>query len=47
MPGFRRRRVVAMNQIDLIEPLLTSADDRTFMKSILDHRKNLRDRFSF
>lgn len=40
-------QLVAMNQIDLIEPLLTSADDRTFMKSILDQRKNLRDRFSF
>ncbi len=40
-------QLVAMNQIDLIEPLLTSPADREFMKSILDQRKNLRDRFSF
>jgi predicted Ser/Thr protein kinase len=40
-------QLVAMNQIDLIEPLLTSQSDREFMKSILDQRKNLRDRFSF
>jgi hypothetical protein len=40
-------QLVAMNQIDLIEPLLTSASDREFMKSILDQRKNLRDRFNF
>ncbi|WP_315832856.1 serine/threonine protein kinase [Bradyrhizobium prioriisuperbiae] len=40
-------QLVAMNQIDLIEPMLTSAADRAFMKSILDQRKNLRDRFTF
>jgi AMP-binding enzyme len=40
-------QLVAMNQVDLIDPLLTSATDREFMKSILDQRKNLRDRFSF
>jgi acyl-coenzyme A synthetase/AMP-(fatty) acid ligase len=40
-------QLVAMNQVDLIEPLLTSTADRVFMKSILDQRKNLRDRFSF
>ncbi len=40
-------QLVAMNQIDLIEPMLTSQTDLAFMKSILDQRKNLRDRFSF
>jgi predicted Ser/Thr protein kinase len=40
-------QLVAMNQIDLIEPLMRSDADRAFMKDILDQRKNLRDRFSF
>jgi hypothetical protein len=40
-------QLVAMNQLDLIEPLMTSAADRAFMKDILEQRKNLRDRFNF
>lgn len=40
-------QLVAMNQVDLIEPLMQSDADRGFMKDILDQRKNLRDRFSF
>jgi hypothetical protein len=40
-------QLVAMNQLDLIEPMMTSETDRTFLKSILESRKNLRDRFNF
>src|SRR3954466_8320395 len=40
-------QLVAMNQLDLIEPLMTSDTDRAFLKDILDSRKNLRDRFNF
>jgi predicted Ser/Thr protein kinase len=40
-------QLVAMNQLDLIEPLMTSEADRAFLKSILESRKNLRDRFNF
>ena len=40
-------QLVAMNQIDLIEPMMTSAADREFLKDILESRKNLRDRFNF
>jgi hypothetical protein len=40
-------QLVAMNQLDLIEPLMTSETDRTFLKDILEQRKNLRDRFNF
>ncbi len=40
-------QLVAMNQVDLIEPLMTSDADRAFLKVILELRKNLRDRFSF
>ena len=36
-----------MNQLDLIEPLLTNEADRAFLKDILESRKNLRDRFNF
>jgi hypothetical protein len=36
-----------MNQIDLIEPLITSPADREFFRGILESRKNLRDRFNF
>jgi hypothetical protein len=36
-----------MNQLDLIEPMMTSEADRAFLKDILDSRKNLRDRFNF
>ena len=40
-------QLVAMNQLDLIEPMMTSETDRAFLKDILDSRKNLRDRFNF
>lgn len=40
-------QLIAMNQIDLIEPLITSPADREFLRSILESRKNLRDRFNF
>lgn len=40
-------QLVAMNQLDLIEPLMSSDADRQFLKGILDARKNLRDRFNF
>jgi hypothetical protein len=40
-------QLVAMNQLDLIEPMMTSEQDRVFLKEILEQRKNLRDRFNF
>jgi hypothetical protein len=40
-------QLVAMNQLDLIEPMMASDTDRAFLKSILESRKNLRDRFNF
>jgi predicted Ser/Thr protein kinase len=40
-------QLVAMNQLDLIEPMMKSDQDRAFLKDILDQRKNLRDRFNF
>jgi serine/threonine protein kinase len=40
-------QLVAMNQLDLIEPMIRSETDRAFLKNILDSRKNLRDRFNF
>jgi hypothetical protein len=40
-------QLVAMNQLDLIEPMMTSDTDRAFWKEIVESRKNLRDRFNF
>lgn len=40
-------QLVAMNQLDLIEPMIDSDADRAFLKDILEQRKNLRDRFNF
>jgi hypothetical protein len=40
-------QLVAMNQLDLIEPMMTSETERAFLKDILESRKNLRDRFNF
>ena len=40
-------QLVAMNQIDLIEPMMANDTDRAFLSSILESRKNLRDRFNF
>ena len=39
-------QLVAMNQLDLIEPMMRSDTDRAFLKGILEQR-NLRDRFNF
>ncbi len=51
MPPANRRteilQLVAMNQVDLIEPLLSNEVDRAFLRDILESRKNLRDRFNF
>jgi hypothetical protein len=40
-------QLIAMNQVDLIEPLMTSPADREFFRDLLESRKNLRDRFNF
>jgi hypothetical protein len=40
-------QLVAMNQLDLIEPMMRSDADRAFLRNILESRKNLRDRFNF
>jgi predicted Ser/Thr protein kinase len=40
-------QLVATNQLDLIETMVTSEPDRAFLKAILESRKNLRDRFNF
>ena len=40
-------QLVATNQLDLIESMVTSELDRAFLKNILESRKNLRDRFNF
>jgi len=40
-------QLVAMNQLDLIEPLMTNEADRVFLKDILESCKNLRDWFNF
>jgi AMP-binding enzyme C-terminal domain len=46
-PRIEILQLVATNQLDLIEPMMTSATDRAFLKDILEQRKNLRDRFNF
>ena len=40
-------QLVAMNQLDLIEPMMKNDADRAFLRDILESRKNLRDRFNF
>jgi acyl-CoA synthetase (AMP-forming)/AMP-acid ligase II len=40
-------QLVAMNQLDLIEPMIRNEEDRVFLRDILESRKNLRDRFNF
>jgi hypothetical protein len=40
-------QLVAMNQLDLIGPMMANETDRAFLKDILEQRKNLRDRFNF
>jgi predicted Ser/Thr protein kinase len=46
-PRIELLQLVATNQLDLIESMVTSEPDRAFLKSILESRKNLRDRFNF
>jgi predicted Ser/Thr protein kinase len=46
-PRIELLQLVATNQIDLIETMVTSEPDRAFLKNILEARKNLRDRFNF
>jgi hypothetical protein len=40
-------QLIAMNQVDLIESLTTSGDERAIVRRIVDGRQNWRDRFSF
>jgi hypothetical protein len=40
-------QLVAMNQLDLLEPMIASDADRAFLKGILEQRKSLRDPFNF
>ncbi|MFL6727490.1 MAG: AMP-binding enzyme [Sphingomicrobium sp.] len=46
-PRMEILQLVAMNQLDLIEPMVTNETERAFLKTILESRKNLRDRFNF
>ena len=46
-PRLELLQLVATNQLDLIETMVTSEPDRAFLKTILESRKNLRDRFNF
>jgi predicted Ser/Thr protein kinase len=46
-PRIELLQLVATNQLDLIETMVTSEPDRAFLKNILESRKNLRDRFNF
>jgi predicted Ser/Thr protein kinase len=46
-PRIELLQLVATNQLDLIETMVTSEPDRAFLKNILETRKNLRDRFNF
>jgi len=39
--------LVAMNQVDLIEPLIANEDERGLVARIVADRRNLRDRFAF
>jgi hypothetical protein len=39
--------LVAMNQLDLIDPLLKSDAERAIVGRIVSERRNLRDRFAF
>ena len=40
-------QLVAMNQVDLIDPLIASEQERTVVARIVAGRRNLRDRFAF
>ncbi|MGA8414112.1 MAG: serine/threonine protein kinase, partial [Xanthobacteraceae bacterium] len=40
-------QLVAMNQVDLIEPVLKDQGERDVMSRIIAGRQNFRDRFAF
>jgi predicted Ser/Thr protein kinase len=40
-------QLIAMNQIDSIDPLIASEQERTLVERIVTARRNLRDRFAF
>ena len=40
-------QLVAMNQVDLIDPLIASEGERAIVGRIVASRQNLRDRFAF
>jgi hypothetical protein len=40
-------QLVAMNQLDLIDPLIADEHERTLVAGIVAERRNLRDRFAF
>jgi hypothetical protein len=40
-------QLIAMNQVDLIDPLLASEQERSIVGRILADRRNMRDRFAF
>jgi hypothetical protein len=40
-------QLIAMNQVDLIAPLIRSDAERTIVEGIVNDRQNLRDRFTF
>ena len=40
-------QLIAMNQIDVIDPLLSGPAERDVVNAIVAERRNLRDRFSF
>ena len=40
-------QLVAMNQVDLIDALIASEQERTLVARIIADRRNLRDRFAF
>jgi len=40
-------QLIAMNQVDLIAPLIKSAAERVVVEKIMNDRQNLRDRFTF
>jgi hypothetical protein len=40
-------QLIAMNQIDVIDPLLSGSAERDVVNAIVAERRNLRDRFSF
>jgi len=46
-PRLEILQLVAMNQLDLLAPLLHDDQERAIVRRIVDERQNLRDRFAF